>query len=83
MSYEEVKRLLQMINIDLSEQYARCLFKVRVGLLHLEQHPPPPHTPRFSTPDSISAPPTPSFSENRACNVKNTQLDVICMEIFL
>uniref|UniRef100_A0A8C9V419 Phosphoinositide phospholipase C n=1 Tax=Scleropages formosus TaxID=113540 RepID=A0A8C9V419_SCLFO len=27
MSYEEVKRLLQMINIDLSEQYARCLFK--------------------------------------------------------
>ncbi|KPP56998.1 hypothetical protein Z043_125329 [Scleropages formosus] len=27
MSYEEVKHLLQMINIDLSEQYARCLFK--------------------------------------------------------
>ncbi|KAL4617750.1 1-phosphatidylinositol 4,5-bisphosphate phosphodiesterase delta-3 [Arapaima gigas] len=27
MSYEEVKRLLQMINIDLNEQYARCLFK--------------------------------------------------------
>ncbi|KAJ8251039.1 hypothetical protein GJAV_G00216560, partial [Gymnothorax javanicus] len=27
MSYEEVKRLLQMINIDLSEQYARSLFK--------------------------------------------------------
>ncbi|XP_056258211.1 1-phosphatidylinositol 4,5-bisphosphate phosphodiesterase delta-3-A [Seriola aureovittata] len=27
MSYDEVKRLLQMINIDLSEQYARCLFK--------------------------------------------------------
>lgn len=31
MSYDEVKRLLQMINIDLSEHYARCLFKVRVG----------------------------------------------------
>lgn len=30
MSYDEVKRLLQMINIDLSEQYARSLFKVRV-----------------------------------------------------
>lgn len=30
MSYDEVKRLLQMINIDLSEHYARCLFKVRV-----------------------------------------------------
>lgn len=30
MSYDEVKRLLQMINIDLSEQYARNLFKVRV-----------------------------------------------------
>uniref|UniRef100_A0A667YQQ8 Phosphoinositide phospholipase C n=1 Tax=Myripristis murdjan TaxID=586833 RepID=A0A667YQQ8_9TELE len=29
MSYDEVKRLLQMINIDLSEQYARSLFKVR------------------------------------------------------
>ncbi|KPP71681.1 hypothetical protein Z043_109379 [Scleropages formosus] len=28
MSYEEVKRLLQMINIDLNEQYARTLFKV-------------------------------------------------------
>ncbi|XP_061086740.1 1-phosphatidylinositol 4,5-bisphosphate phosphodiesterase delta-3-A-like [Conger conger] len=27
MSYEEVKRLLQMINIDLNEQYARALFK--------------------------------------------------------
>ncbi|CAG07256.1 unnamed protein product, partial [Tetraodon nigroviridis] len=27
MSYEEVKRLLQMINVDLSEQYARSLFK--------------------------------------------------------
>ncbi|KAL4659275.1 1-phosphatidylinositol 4,5-bisphosphate phosphodiesterase delta-3-A-like [Arapaima gigas] len=27
MSYEEVKRLLQMINIDLNEQYARTLFK--------------------------------------------------------
>ncbi|XP_075894792.1 1-phosphatidylinositol 4,5-bisphosphate phosphodiesterase delta-3-A [Nelusetta ayraudi] len=27
MSYDEVKRLLQMINIDLSEHYARCLFK--------------------------------------------------------
>ncbi|KAF3699881.1 1-phosphatidylinositol 4,5-bisphosphate phosphodiesterase delta-3-A [Channa argus] len=27
MSYDEVKRLLQMINIDLSEQYARALFK--------------------------------------------------------
>ncbi|XP_061079732.1 1-phosphatidylinositol 4,5-bisphosphate phosphodiesterase delta-3-A-like isoform X1 [Conger conger] len=27
MSYEEVRRLLQMINIDLSEQYARSLFK--------------------------------------------------------
>lgn len=35
MSYEEVKRLLQMINIDLCEQYARSLFKVRPGLLHL------------------------------------------------
>lgn len=30
MSYDEVKRLLQMINIDLSEHYARSLFKVRV-----------------------------------------------------
>uniref|UniRef100_A0AAQ5XCP0 Phosphoinositide phospholipase C n=1 Tax=Amphiprion ocellaris TaxID=80972 RepID=A0AAQ5XCP0_AMPOC len=30
MSYDEVKRLLQMINIDLSEQYARNLFKVRL-----------------------------------------------------
>lgn len=28
MSYDEVKRLLQMINIDLNEQYARSLFKV-------------------------------------------------------
>ncbi|KAM9784670.1 1-phosphatidylinositol 4,5-bisphosphate phosphodiesterase delta-3-A isoform 2-T3 [Syngnathus typhle] len=27
MSYDEVRRLLQMINIDLSEQYARSLFK--------------------------------------------------------
>ncbi|XP_052346786.1 1-phosphatidylinositol 4,5-bisphosphate phosphodiesterase delta-3-A-like isoform X2 [Oncorhynchus keta] len=27
MSYDEVKRLLQMINIDLNEQYARSLFK--------------------------------------------------------
>ncbi|KAG7276530.1 hypothetical protein CRUP_014271 [Coryphaenoides rupestris] len=27
MSYDEVKRLLQMINIDLNEQYARTLFK--------------------------------------------------------
>ncbi|XP_030649363.1 1-phosphatidylinositol 4,5-bisphosphate phosphodiesterase delta-3-A [Chanos chanos] len=27
MSYEEIKRLLQMINIDLNEQYARTLFK--------------------------------------------------------
>ncbi|KAK5884683.1 hypothetical protein CesoFtcFv8_018481 [Champsocephalus esox] len=27
MSYDEVKRLLQMINIDLSEQYAHSLFK--------------------------------------------------------
>ncbi|CAB1431329.1 unnamed protein product [Pleuronectes platessa] len=27
MSYDEVKRLLQMINIDLSEHYARSLFK--------------------------------------------------------
>uniref|UniRef100_A0AAQ4PE61 Phosphoinositide phospholipase C n=1 Tax=Gasterosteus aculeatus aculeatus TaxID=481459 RepID=A0AAQ4PE61_GASAC len=27
MSYDEVKRLLQMINIDLSEHYALCLFK--------------------------------------------------------
>lgn len=35
MSYEEVKRLLQMINIDLSEQYARSLFKVSIGLSHL------------------------------------------------
>ena len=30
MSYDEVKRLLQMINIDLNEQYARSLFKVSV-----------------------------------------------------
>lgn len=30
MSYDEVKRLLQMININLNEQYAHCLFKVRV-----------------------------------------------------
>lgn len=28
MSYEEVQTLLQMINIDLSEQYASTLFKV-------------------------------------------------------
>ncbi|XP_053194033.1 1-phosphatidylinositol 4,5-bisphosphate phosphodiesterase delta-3-A [Scomber japonicus] len=27
MSYDEVKRLLQMINVDLSEHYARSLFK--------------------------------------------------------
>uniref|UniRef100_A0A4W5PGF0 Phosphoinositide phospholipase C n=1 Tax=Hucho hucho TaxID=62062 RepID=A0A4W5PGF0_9TELE len=27
MSYDEVKRLLQMINIDLNEQYSRSLFK--------------------------------------------------------
>ncbi|XP_036445128.1 1-phosphatidylinositol 4,5-bisphosphate phosphodiesterase delta-3-A isoform X1 [Colossoma macropomum] len=27
MSYDEIKRLLQMINIDLNEQYARTLFK--------------------------------------------------------
>lgn len=27
MSYEEVQHLLQMINIDVSEQYARTLFK--------------------------------------------------------
>lgn len=32
MSYDEVKRLLQMINIDLSEHYALCLFKVRIFL---------------------------------------------------
>ena len=31
MSYDEVKRLLQMINIDLNEQYARSLFKVSVS----------------------------------------------------
>ncbi len=30
MSYDEVKHLLQLINIDLNEQYARTLFKVRV-----------------------------------------------------
>lgn len=30
MSYEEVQMLLQMINIDLSEQYARSLFQVLV-----------------------------------------------------
>lgn len=28
MSYEEVQMLLQMINIDLSEEYAASLFKV-------------------------------------------------------
>lgn len=28
MTYDEVKRLLQMINIDLNEQHTRCLFKV-------------------------------------------------------
>lgn len=46
MSYEEVKRLLQMINIDLSEQYARSLFKVRVGLSRPCSPPslPPPTT---------------------------------------
>ncbi|XP_030592187.1 1-phosphatidylinositol 4,5-bisphosphate phosphodiesterase delta-3-A [Archocentrus centrarchus] len=27
MSYDEVRRLLQMINIDLNEQHTRCLFK--------------------------------------------------------
>ncbi|KAL0197322.1 hypothetical protein M9458_005862, partial [Cirrhinus mrigala] len=27
MSYDEVKHLLQLINIDLNEQYARTLFK--------------------------------------------------------
>ncbi|XP_028989038.1 1-phosphatidylinositol 4,5-bisphosphate phosphodiesterase delta-3-A-like [Betta splendens] len=27
MSYEEVQTLLQMINVDLSDQYARCLFQ--------------------------------------------------------
>ncbi|XP_036003670.1 1-phosphatidylinositol 4,5-bisphosphate phosphodiesterase delta-3-A isoform X1 [Fundulus heteroclitus] len=27
MTYDEVKRLLQMINIDLNEQHTRCLFK--------------------------------------------------------
>ncbi|KAG9337602.1 hypothetical protein JZ751_028454 [Albula glossodonta] len=34
MSYEEVKRLLQMINIDLSEQYARSLFKCLTQHMH-------------------------------------------------
>lgn len=38
MSYDEVKRLLQMINIDLSEHYARALFKVRVMCLASVQH---------------------------------------------
>ena len=33
MSYDEVKRLLQMINIDLNEQYARSLFKVSTHCL--------------------------------------------------
>lgn len=28
MSYDEVQTLLQMINIDLSDQYARSLFQV-------------------------------------------------------
>lgn len=28
MSYDEVRTLLQMINIDLSDQYARSLFQV-------------------------------------------------------
>lgn len=31
MSYEEVQTLLQMINIDLSDQYARSLFQVRTS----------------------------------------------------
>lgn len=35
MSYDEVKGLLQMINIDLNEQYARTLFKVRVVMCTL------------------------------------------------
>ncbi len=35
MSYDEVKQLLQMINIDLSEHYARSLFKVRVVMCAL------------------------------------------------
>lgn len=34
MSYDEVKHLLQMINIDLSEQYACSLFKVSVMCLY-------------------------------------------------
>ena len=34
MSYDEVKTLLQMINIDLSEQYALSLFKVRQEPTH-------------------------------------------------
>lgn len=29
MSYDEVQTLLQMINVDLSDQYARSLFQVR------------------------------------------------------
>lgn len=28
MSYDEIRTLLQMINIDLSDQYARSLFQV-------------------------------------------------------
>lgn len=38
MSYDEVKRLLQMINIDLSEHYARALFKVRVFMMQDFKH---------------------------------------------
>lgn len=38
MSYEEVQTLLQMINIDLSEQYARNLFKVSTHT-HAHKHP--------------------------------------------
>lgn len=30
MSYDEVQHLLKMINIDLNEQYARTLFRVRL-----------------------------------------------------
>lgn len=37
MSYDEVQTLLQMINIDLSDQYARTLFQV-VQLQYLDIH---------------------------------------------
>src|SRR4029434_3943373 len=49
MSYEEVQTLLQMINIDLSEQYARNLFTVGTHTHTYARTHTPTHTHTHTT----------------------------------